>query len=107
MKYVPMRYRSGTCTLLYRYPSYPRCPSIMLLVSVCARSTKKHGISINTFYQKVKPATATLLLIEDWNHWVFGAYISEPWRTSVKSFYGTGTTHLHAFICSTCGCNCW
>lgn len=54
------------------------------------RSTKKHGISINTFYARVKPAQATILLVEDWNHWVFGAFISEPWKTSSKSFYGTG-----------------
>jgi len=72
--FLPRRYASSDWSLLY--------------------STDKHGISINTFYSKVKEKGPTILLIEDSNHYVFGAFVSESWKSDYQGYYGTGETFL-------------
>lgn len=89
-----MRYRSGTCTLLYRHVPLVSLHTHTQTHALC--STKKHGISMNTFYARVRGAAATVLVVEDWNHWTFGAFISEPWKTAATSFYGTGARPMCA-----------
>eukprot|EP01119_Soliformovum_irregulare_P005379 TRINITY_DN17146_c0_g1_i1.p1 TRINITY_DN17146_c0_g1~~TRINITY_DN17146_c0_g1_i1.p1 ORF type:complete len:512 (+),score=98.25 TRINITY_DN17146_c0_g1_i1:122-1657(+) len=56
-------------------------------------STNKHGISINTFYHRCKNQGSCILVIEDTNHNVFGAFVSDFWRPQ-KGYYGTGETFV-------------
>jgi len=55
--------------------------------------TSTDGVSMSTFYNKTRELQPTLLLCQDMNGGVFGAYLSESW-VKQKGFYGTGETFL-------------
>jgi len=55
--------------------------------------TSMDGVSMQTFYSKTEEMSPTLLLVEDMEGEVFGAYLSEAWSRQ-KGFYGTGETFL-------------
>jgi len=72
--YLPRRYTTTDWNLLY--------------------SPQKHGYSINTFYSKLKDKGPTILMIRDTNQFVFGAFLSESWKSDNQGYYGTGETFL-------------
>ncbi|GAX76085.1 hypothetical protein CEUSTIGMA_g3528.t1 [Chlamydomonas eustigma] len=53
--------------------------------------THRDGYSLHTLYRKASGKAHTLLIVQDTNGHVFGAYASEPWRIHTR-FYGTGET---------------
>jgi len=57
-------------------------------------STTRHGISMNTFYTKVYQRAPTVIIVEDINHHIFGAYASEPWVKTKQVHYGSGESFL-------------
>jgi len=60
-------------------------------------STARHGISLNTLYQKVEKAGPLLVAIRDTENNVFGAYVSEPFHVA-KGFYGTRECFLWKYL---------
>ncbi|XP_052002078.1 oxidation resistance protein 1 [Xyrauchen texanus] len=57
-------------------------------------STDKHGASLKTLYRKLCTTDSpVLILIKDYNHQVFGTFLSHPLHPS-DAFYGTGETFL-------------
>ena len=58
-----------------------------------AYSTSRDGISLRTLFRRVSDHSPTLLVVEDMDGSVFGAYASESWRISTK-YYGTGETFV-------------
>jgi len=57
-------------------------------------STSKHGISLHTLYRRLQEKKGpTVLVVEDCNHFIFGAFLSEKIHVA-KSYYGTGETFL-------------
>jgi len=70
--------------LLNRHLSASHCYQSLSLVY----SLTKHGASLSTFYENVQNYDATVLIIEDSSHYVFGVYVCEPWNPTVDhSFY--------------------
>lgn len=59
-------------------------------------SPSEHGTALRTMYRNACDFGATLLIIQDDAHTVFGGFISEPWRVT-KRFYGTGENFLFTF----------
>jgi len=59
-------------------------------------SPSEHGIALRTMYRNACDYGATLLIVQDTTHTVFGGFISEPWRVT-KRFYGTGESFLFTF----------
>ena len=59
-------------------------------------SPSEHGTALRTMYRNACEFGATLLIIEDTTHTVFGGFVSEPWRVT-KRFYGTGESFLFTF----------
>jgi len=63
-------------------------------------STAKHGISMRTFYMKVKGAPTTIIIVKDVRKCVFGAYCEEEWTdkgvriNGWPKFYGTHETFV-------------
>jgi len=68
------------------------------LISICpddveffpwmlAWSVRRNGTSMFTFYERLINCVNTLMLIEDKNHNVFGAYFCEEWHRS-NNYYG-------------------
>jgi len=68
------------------------------LISICpedveffhwtlAWSVQRNGTSMYTFYEKLIKCKNTLMLIENKNHNVFGAYFREEWHRS-NNYYG-------------------
>lgn len=68
--------------------------------------TQVHGISLNTFYSRVKDEGPSILLVKDKNNYVskhsnsalnigqiFGGFASESWRIETH-FYGSGESFL-------------
>lgn len=70
---LPARYRHCAWNLLY--------------------STARHGVSLNTFYMKTRNRGPSVMLVEDSEGFVFGAFVSESWEVR-KGFYGTGESLL-------------
>jgi len=60
-------------------------------------STARHGISLNTLYQKVEKAGPLLVAIRDTENNIFGAYVSEPFHVA-KGFYGTRECFLWKYL---------
>eukprot|EP01125_Pyxidicula_operculata_P001706 TRINITY_DN11530_c0_g1_i1.p1 TRINITY_DN11530_c0_g1~~TRINITY_DN11530_c0_g1_i1.p1 ORF type:complete len:477 (+),score=89.23 TRINITY_DN11530_c0_g1_i1:7-1437(+) len=56
-------------------------------------TTAQHGISMQTFYNRTREISPTLLIISDSNGGVFGGYCTEPWEQR-SGFYGTGQCFL-------------
>ena len=59
----------------------------------CAFSIGKDGISLITFYSKLKKYYPTILVIKDTKGNTFGGFVTEKWHPS-KRFYGTGESFL-------------
>jgi hypothetical protein len=59
-------------------------------------SINRDGVSMQTFYSKVKGRDNTMLLFKDNNDRVFGGYCNEEWHDSRK-FYGTGENFVFYF----------
>ncbi len=51
---------------------------------------------MSSFYEKCKKWKYTIMVVQDLNGWVFGAYATERWHVS-SFFYGTGETFLFTF----------
>ncbi|EKX48799.1 hypothetical protein GUITHDRAFT_57514, partial [Guillardia theta CCMP2712] len=56
-------------------------------------STKRNGLSMNTFFRLVTGRRDTIMLIKDSGGSAFGAFIPFPWKQS-KDFYGTGESFV-------------
>jgi hypothetical protein len=54
------------------------------------------GVSMRTFFNKLKGHKSTILLVKDKNGNVFGAVLTEQWHSSSR-FYGTGESFLFSF----------
>ncbi len=54
------------------------------------------GVSLRTFYSKVHKYNPTILIVQDHNKNVFGAFVSEQWQPCGR-FYGTGESFLFTF----------
>ena len=65
----------------------------------------EHGVSMNTFIQKLQGSDATLIIIEDKNKYKFGGFCTEEWFFS-SSFYGTGENFVFTFK-NTDQCEMW
>jgi len=70
---MPNRYRKKDWKLLY--------------------STNEHGVSINTFYRSVEDISPTLIVIKDYNGYIFGGFATQPWKIYTR-YYGTGESFL-------------
>ena len=55
-----------------------------------------HGVSMNTFYERLSGATASLVIMEDQHKFKFGVMVHENWERS-NSFYGSSETFLFTF----------
>ena len=56
-------------------------------------STKRHGLSMNTFFRQVAGRRDSVLVIKDSGGYVFGAFLPFEWRQS-KNYYGTGESFI-------------
>lgn len=54
------------------------------------------GVSLRTFFDKVKNRNPTVILIQDTNKNIFGAFLTEAWHPSGR-FYGTGESFIFSF----------
>lgn len=54
------------------------------------------GVSLRTFFNKVRGYNPTIMIIKDSNGCVFGAVLTEQWHSSSR-FYGTGESFLFSF----------
>ena len=59
-------------------------------------SPSEHGCVLRTLYRNACDFGATVLVIRDHTHTVFGGFLSEPWRVT-KRYYGTGESFLFTF----------
>lgn len=64
-----------------------------------------HGVSMNTFIQKLSCYETTLIIIEDRNKNKFGGFCTEEWFFS-SQFYGTGDNFVYTFR-KTDECEMW
>ena len=58
-------------------------------------STKRHGLSMNTFFRQVQGRRDSVLVIKDSGGHVFGAFIPFAWKQS-STFYGSGESFVLA-----------
>eukprot|EP00826_Nyctotherus_ovalis_P014010 TRINITY_DN13862_c0_g3_i1.p1 TRINITY_DN13862_c0_g3~~TRINITY_DN13862_c0_g3_i1.p1 ORF type:complete len:186 (-),score=52.63 TRINITY_DN13862_c0_g3_i1:377-934(-) len=59
-------------------------------------SINTDGVSLRTFFNKVKNRNPTIMLVKDKSGCVFGAVLTEQWHPSSR-FYGTGESFLFSF----------
>ena len=55
-----------------------------------------HGVSMNTFYNKVSGEGASLVIMEDERGYKFGCMVHENWERS-NNFYGSSETMVYTF----------
>ena len=55
-----------------------------------------HGVSMNTFIQRLSGMENTLMIVEDKSGYKFGGFCTEEWFFS-NSFYGTGENFVFTF----------
>lgn len=67
----------------------PRCS---LMGWVLLYSTLEHGVSLSTFLRKTRNHKPTLLVIEDSNKHVFGAFCTGEWKSG--EYTGTGESFV-------------
>jgi len=67
---LPHRYRDAVWCLVY--------------------STAIHGASLYTFYHRTQHASQSVVAVRDRAGHVFGAFVTETWRSNASTFYGTG-----------------
>ena len=79
-------------TIIDYFPSLYKSMNWKLLYSL-----NRDGVSLQTFFEKCKKQTTTLLVIRDTNKWVFGGFCTEAWRPSGTKFFGTGENFLFTF----------
>ena len=56
----------------------------------------EHGVSLNTFYERLGGAPASLVIMEDENGHKFGAMVHENWERG-NHFYGSAETFVFTF----------
>ncbi|KAI9026596.1 TLD-domain-containing protein [Phycomyces nitens] len=56
-------------------------------------SLDQHGASLNTFYSRIKEKGPCILILENSEEEIFGAYISEPFQSG-SLYYGSGECFL-------------
>jgi len=56
-------------------------------------STREHGISLQTFYQRCRKTLPTIVVIRDSEDAIFGCYASAQWKPDTK-YYGTGESFV-------------
>lgn len=56
----------------------------------------EHGVSMNTFIERIKGHNATLVIMEDKSKFKFGGFCAEEWVKSNK-FFGTGDNFVFTF----------
>jgi len=56
-------------------------------------STSLDGCSLQTFIRNSEDISRTLLVVKDALGFIFGAFVSEPWRIN-SEYFGTGETFL-------------
>ncbi|GAM21510.1 hypothetical protein SAMD00019534_046850 [Acytostelium subglobosum LB1] len=71
---IPLRHTDDTLELVY--------------------STKKHGISIRTFFSRLTNRSPCIMIIRDDLGHVFGAFTSDPWNMEKTTHYGSGETFI-------------
>jgi hypothetical protein len=74
-------------------PYYHKYKNLRLIYTM-----SKDGCSMKTFYYKSEGIKNSILLVKDDNQNVFGAFISEEFRSNPQGFYGTGETFLFSFF---------
>jgi hypothetical protein len=55
-----------------------------------------HGVSMNTFIERVKEEEVTLTILEDSLGYKFGGFTFDEWRHR-KGFFGSGETFVYTF----------
>lgn len=56
----------------------------------------EHGVSMNTFLQRLADEEITLIIIKDSKNHKFGGFCNESWYTA-QQFYGTGENFVFTF----------
>jgi len=56
----------------------------------------EHGVSMETFYQRLGRTPTTLIIMEDENHHKFGAMVHCDWERNTR-FYGSSETFVFTF----------
>jgi len=56
-------------------------------------ATYEDGTSLATFFKRLEPHQACLIVIEDTDGYVFGGFCSEQWSPQ-KGYFGTGQSFL-------------
>ena len=56
----------------------------------------EHGVSMNTFQDRLQDYETTLVIIQDSKRYLFGGFCTEEWIFS-NSFYGTGENFVFTF----------
>jgi len=70
---------------------------ILLMRNWCLLfSIDTDGVSMRTFFSKLKGHKSTILLVKDKGGNVFGAVLADQWHSSSR-FYGTGESFLFSF----------
>jgi len=75
----------------YFLPSLIRMREWRLLFDI-----NRDGVSMQTFFNKTKDRDNTVILVQDEQDWVFGAYCCEAWRMS-SHFFGRGENFVFTF----------
>ena len=60
-------------------------------------STKRHGLSMSTFFRQVLGRRDSVLVIKDSGGHTFGAFLPFAWQQS-KHFYGTGESFVFRLL---------
>ena len=69
----PLRHRTNPWSLVY--------------------STALHGMSLQSLYRRAQGVAPSVLLVRDMKGYVFGAYVTSPWRVHHR-YYGEGETFV-------------
>ena len=57
--------------------------------------TNVDGVSMQTFYHRTKGHKPTILVVQELNGNIFGAFASEEWHIDAKDYFGTGESFLY------------
>lgn len=60
-------------------------------------SPRIHGVSLTTFYRKVKDAGPTVLLVQDHEGYAFGGFASAEWHVAER-YFGDGESFVFRFV---------
>ena len=71
-------------------------PSLKLRNWKLIYSNAVHGTSLNTLFFKCEDIGPSILVVQDFKNWIFGAFCSCSWERG-QQFYGKGETFLFSF----------